>query len=163
MATAALYPDVTLGASIGSTGVVGDLLRAQTNRYTVGPGVTWELNHNVARARIAAANATQVAALAQFDGVVLGALREVESALNVYGHDLERQARLTSARAQALSALSDARRLQAAGRTGALSTLDAERTLASANSALAAIRAQIGEDQVAIFLALGGGWEVAPG
>ena len=161
VATAALYPDITLGASIGSTGALGDLFKTSTNRYQAGPGVTWQLNQDAARARIAGANASQVAALAHFDGVVLGALREVESALNVYGHDLERQARLTAARGQAASALADARRLQAVGRTGALATLDAERTLATADASLAALRTQIAADQVALFLALGGGWEDA--
>jgi NodT family efflux transporter outer membrane factor (OMF) lipoprotein len=159
VATSALYPNVSLGASVGSTGVVGDLFKPDTNRYMVGPGVTWELNHSAARARIAAANASQVADLARFDGVVLNALREVESALNVYNHDLERQTRLVGARNQAASALADARRLQAAGRTGALTTLDAERTLASTDAAMAATRAQIVQDQVAIFLSLGGGWQ----
>jgi len=159
VATSALYPDISLGASIGSTGVAEDLFKAQTNRYTVGPGVTWSLNHSVARARIAAADATEVAELARFDGVVLAALREVESALTTYDHDLERQSRLAAARAETANAFADAQRLQAAGRTGALSTLDAECTLASADSALAALRAQIAEDQVALFLALGGGWE----
>lgn len=159
VATAALYPNISLGASIGSTGVTEDFLKDVTNRYMVGPGVTWQLNHSVARAHIEAAKATQKAELARFDGVVLAALREVEVSLNVYAHDLERQQRLTAAAAQARSAYADAQRLQAAGRSGALATLDAERTLASTDAALAAIRAQLAQDQVAIFLALGGGWE----
>ena len=83
----------------------------------------------------------------------------MESSLNTYAHDLERQQNLAAARTQADAALKDARRLQAAGRTGALATLDAERTLAATQSALAASRAQIALDQVAVFLALGGGWE----
>ena len=160
VATAGLYPDVKLGASIGSTGAAGDFLKTATNFYGGGPGVTWELNHSAARARIAGAKAAQKAELARFDGVVLVALRDVETSLNTYSHDLERQASLASARNQASSALVDARRLQAAGRTGALSTLDAERTLATTESALAAMRAQIALDQVTVFLALGGGWEI---
>jgi NodT family efflux transporter outer membrane factor (OMF) lipoprotein len=159
VATAGLYPDVTLGASIGSTGAVGDVFKRATNFYGGGPQVSWELNHSAARARIIEAKAASSAELARFDGVVLVALRDVETSLNTYGHDLERQASLTAARNQAASALIDARRLQAAGRTGALSTLDAERTLAAAESALASARAQIALDQVAVFLALGGGWE----
>jgi len=162
VATAGLYPDVKLGASIGSTGAAGDFLKTATNFYGGGPAVTWELNHSAARARIAGAEAAQKAELARFDGVVLVALRDVETSLNTYSHDLERQANLTAARNQASSALSDARRLQAAGRTGALSTLDAERTLAATESALAAMRAQIALDQVTVFLALGGGWETTP-
>jgi len=159
VATASLYPDVKLGASIGSTGAAGDFLKRATNFYGGGPEVTWELNHSAARARIAEAKAAQKAELARFDGVVLVALRDVETSLNTYAHDLERQDSLTAARDQASSALSDARRLQAAGRTGALATLDAERTLAAAESALASARAQIAQDQVALFLALGGGWD----
>ncbi len=159
VATAALYPDITLGASIGSTGVLPDLFKPDTNRYAIGPGISWRLNQSAARARIQAAKASQTAELARFDGVVLNALREAESALNVYAHDLERQGRLNAARAQAASALADARRLQAAGRTGVAPTLDAQRALASADLALAAMRAQLARDQVALFLALGGGWE----
>jgi NodT family efflux transporter outer membrane factor (OMF) lipoprotein len=159
VATAALYPDITLGASIGSTGVIGDFLKPATNDYSIGPGISWDLNHSAARARIKAAKAGQAAELARFDGVVLTALRDVEIALNVYAHDLERQTSLTAARDQAASALADAHRLQAAGRSGSLATLDAERALATTQSALAAVRAQIADDQVALFLALGGGWE----
>jgi multidrug efflux system outer membrane protein len=159
VATSALYPDVKLGASIGSTGVAEDLLTTPTNRYSIGPGVVWQLNHSVARARIAQAGAAQKADLARFDGVVLSALREVESSLNVYAHDLDRMGSLAAATAQAQNALADARRLQAGGRSGALSTLDAERALASAQAGLAALRAQVAQDQVALFLALGGGWE----
>ena len=160
VATAGLYPRVQIGASIGSTGATADFLKHSTNDWSFGPGgLAWQLNQNPARARIAAAKAAQKAQLARFDGVVLGALREVESALNVYVHDLERQNSLAGARDQAASAVTDARRLQAAGRVGALATLDAERTLASADSALASLRSQIAQDQVGLFLALGGGWE----
>jgi len=160
--TAALYPTVVLGASVGSTGVTQDFLTQRTNDFAYGPGVSWQLNQSPARARIAAATAAQKAQLARFDGVVLGALQDVESALNVYKHDLEAKKSLTDARNSAAAALSDADRLQAAGRTDALSTLDAQRTLASANAALAAIRSRIAQDQVNLFFALGGGWEDAP-
>jgi NodT family efflux transporter outer membrane factor (OMF) lipoprotein len=161
VAVSALYPDVKLSASIGSTGALEDFATGATNRYGAGPGVVWQLNHSVARARIAQADAGQKAMLARFDGVVLTALREVESGLNLYAHDLDRQRSLMAAAAQAQSALADARRLQAAGKIGALATLDAERTLASTESGLAAMRAQVAQDQVALFLALGGGWEDA--
>jgi outer membrane protein TolC len=162
VATAGLYPDVKLGASIGSTGAAADFLKRATNFYGGGPEVSWALNRSAARARIAESQAASTAELARFDGVVLVALRDVEISLDTYGHDLERRQNLMAARDQAASALKDARRLQAAGRTGALSTLDAERTLAATESALAASRAQIALDQVAVFLALGGGWEVEP-
>jgi len=37
-----------------------------------------------------------------------------------------------------------------------------ERALASVDLAMASLHAQIAQDQVALFLALGGGWEEAP-
>jgi NodT family efflux transporter outer membrane factor (OMF) lipoprotein len=159
ISVSALYPRVTLGGSLGSTGLIGDLLKSPTNFYGLGPGVSWELNHSAARARIAAAKASQKADLARFDGVVLTALRDVESALSTYSHDLDREQRLEGARDEAAKARADALRLQAAGRSNALTTLDAERTLAAADAALSALHAQLAQDQIALFLALGGGWE----
>jgi multidrug efflux system outer membrane protein len=154
------YPRVVLGASIGSTGLTADFLKKATNDWGIGPGISWELNQIGPRARIAAASATPKARFVHFDGVVLASLRDVESALNVYTQDLERQKSLTAARDEAASAVADARRLQADRRSGSLATLDAERILASSESAVAALRAQIAQDQVAPYLALGGGWEM---
>jgi len=163
VATADLYPDVTLGASIGTTGVIKDIFKPLTNRYDVGPGVSWELNRSAARARIDGAEAETRAALARFDGVVLKALRETETALNNYARALDRDARLELARERAAEAYADSRRLEAAGRTDSLRTLDAERSLAAAEFAVAASKSEVANDQVAIFLALGGGWEREPG
>jgi outer membrane protein, multidrug efflux system len=161
VAMADLYPRIALKASIGSTGLVGDFLQHTTDEWALGPVVSWQLNQSAARARIAAATAAQKAQLAIFDGIVLGALRDVETALNGYSHDLAREATLKAARDEAGKAVADAHLLEAGGRSGALSTLDAERTLASTEAALASIAAQVSQDQVALFLALGGGWETA--
>ena len=51
--------------------------------------------------------------------------------------------------------------LRAAGRSPYLVGLDAQRTLASADAALAASDSQVAADQVRLFLALGGGWKTA--
>jgi len=120
------------------------------------------LNQTAARARIDAAQAETRAALARFDGVVLGALRETETALNNYAHALDRDEKLKVVRARAAEAYADATQLEAAGRTDSLRTLDAERTLSAAEFSLAASKSEIANDQVALFLALGGGWERAP-
>jgi NodT family efflux transporter outer membrane factor (OMF) lipoprotein len=159
IATAELYPRVVLNASIGSAGLTSDFLARPTNDWAAGPGISWQLNQSGPRAKIAAATAMQKAQLARFDGVVLGALRDVEVALNVYSHDLRRRKSLAAARDEAAKAVTDANLLQTDGRLGALASLDAERTLASAEAALATIRSQIAQDQVTLFLALGGGWE----
>lgn len=162
VATADLYPRVSLGASIGSTGVMQDFLQPITNRYGIGPGIAWQLNQSEARARIDEAEAVTRGALARFDGVVLNALKETETALNTYARALQRDARLEAVRDRAAETYAYLSHLETGGRTDSLSTLDAERALASAQLALAESRSEVSSAQVAVFLALGGGWEDQP-
>ena len=159
VATAALYPSITLGAGAGSTGLLADIGQAPTNRWGLTSLISWTLPGEGERARIRQAEAGADAALAKFDGVVLTALRETETALDAYAHDLQRQAALKAARDQARLAESQAQRLYRAGKSPYLAGLDAQRTLAGAESALAASDSQVAADQVNLFLALGGGWE----
>ena len=158
VATAELYPDVRLGLALGSLGAIRDFLTAPTNLWNIGAIFHWQANQSAARARVAAADAGAVIALANFDGVVLRSLQDVESALNAYVHDLSREASLLGARADARKAADDARRLEAAGRADAFAVVDAQRTLASVEQQLASIEVAIASDQIAVFLALGGGW-----
>jgi NodT family efflux transporter outer membrane factor (OMF) lipoprotein len=158
VATAALYPDVKFGASIGSTGSAPDFLTPFTNRYAIGPMVSWNLRPTATRARIAGAKADTQARLAAFDGVVLTALRETETALATYAADLERLRGLKAARASAASAEAQVVALRKGGRVGGLAVVDAERTSAIAEQALAIAETDIGSDQISVFLALGGGW-----
>ncbi len=159
VATADLYPRVTLGVSAGSTGALTDFLTTPTNRYGVGFGIHWQANQSLARARIDAANAAARRALAQFDGVVLAALRDTESALTSYARDLQRDDDLAAAQARAREAEQETDRLYVGGKIDFISLLDTQRTLDSAEEALAASHAEVTMDQVAIFLTLGGGWK----
>jgi len=163
VATAELYPRVTLGIAAGSTGSLSDFMTAPTNRYGAAVGIQWEANQTAARARIAQANAETQRLLARFDGVVLAALREIESALSAYGHNLRREEDLVAAQARASEAQLQSQRLYEGGKLDFLPFLDAQRTLTAADRAVAVAHAQIASDQVAIFLALGGGWESAGG
>jgi NodT family efflux transporter outer membrane factor (OMF) lipoprotein len=163
VATADLYPSISLGLSAGSTGTLAQFGAANAFHWSVGPLISWTLPATgSARSRIAQAEAGSDAALARFDVVVLNALRETESALTVYARELDRNASLKAARDQSALASQQARTLYRYGRTDFLTTLDADRTLASAESALTASDAQLASDQVALFLALGGGWEPEP-
>ncbi len=159
VATADLYPRVTLGASVGSTGATEDLLTTPTNRFGIGVAIHWQANQSLARARIAQASAAEKLILARFDGVVLTALRDTESALTAYSRELQRDSDLTTAQARAREAEQQAKRLYVGGKMDFLALLDAQRTLALADDAVAASHARLATDQVAIFLALGGGWE----
>jgi outer membrane protein TolC len=121
--------------------------------------ITWTLPTNGVRPRIHGMEAGADAALARFDGVVLKALRETQTALSAYTRELQRNASLRAARDNANEAARQNRLLYQAGRAPYLSSLDADRTLASADAALAASDSQVAIDQVNLFLALGGGWQ----
>jgi len=164
VATADLYPRVSLGLKLGSAGLGNDFLGKDTFSYSVGPLISWTVpNTGVVRAHIAQANAGAQAALARFDGTVLTALRETQTALDAYARELDRHADLAAARDESARVATQARRLYLSGRTGYLDALDAERGLAASEATLAQSDAELADDQVTLFLALGGGWEPEPG
>jgi outer membrane protein TolC len=161
VATAELYPDINLGLSVGSaSGSAGDLFSGSGFRYSLGPLISWTFpNMAVARSRIAQAEAGAQGALARFDGTWLGALEETESALTRYANGLDRVAALRRARANGLEAARIARLRYQAGRESFQIVLDVERTLAETEATLAQAEAQLSTDVIALFLALGGGWQ----
>ena len=158
VATAELYPSVTLGLGGGSTGFLEDLGQAATNRWSVGSLITWNFPGAGAHARVRAADADADAELARFDGTVLEALRETETSLTLYGHDLDRLQALTAARHQAETAADQARRLRLGGRVPPLADLGQQQGAIAARAAEAAAGADAAGDQITLFLALGGGW-----
>ena len=161
VANAALYPHIKLGASIGSVGLASDFLRYDTMKYGLGPLISWEFpNRKRAKAGIAAADTQIDEAEAKFDGAVLTALRETETALNTYARDLDQRTELQAAHNHAVQALSETQKLQKAGRVGIAPVLDARRQIVQTDQILANADAKVSADQVQLFLALGGGWQV---
>lgn len=160
VAMADRYPKVMLGLAAASAGPASGFGHGDTFSWSLGPLISWTLpNTGVVDARIAQAEASTRMALARFDGTVLNALRETETTLSAYAHELDRRTALQASRDTATSVVQQARQLYTAGKTGYLDTLDAERSLATSEAALATSEAQLADDQVLLFLALGGGWE----
>lgn len=157
--TAQLYPDIAIGLPLGSVGAARDAYTSPTNFWGIGALLSWQANQSAARARIREAKASTRLALANFDGVVLGALRDAETALNVYVHDLQREDSTRRARDEAERAVRDSERLQTAGRATSLAVIDSQRAYAASEQTLAQLETELAQDQVALFLALGGGWE----
>lgn len=158
IATAALYPDIKFAVSAGSTGKAADALTGYTNRFAIGPQVSWNLNRGAVHARIDEANAQSHAMLAAVDGAVLNALRDVETSLNTYAADLDKQDQLKLARDAAVQRAAQAEELKQGGRIDSLSLLAAERDRWTAEQAVAMGQSTLNRDQIDTFLALGGGW-----
>jgi NodT family efflux transporter outer membrane factor (OMF) lipoprotein len=163
VATADLYPRITLGGSIGTTAVgATDIFAGGPFRWLLGPLISWAFpNQEAIRARIGGARADAQADLASFDGAVLRALGETETALSAYRNALLRKATLASARnaAEAAARISLARQRQ--GQIDFLSVLDAQRTLARSDADLAEATRAVAFAQVELFRTLGGNWRSA--
>lgn len=164
VATAALYPRISLlGAiNLGATDI-GDLGTNQSLGYSFGPLISWNFPFNGgARARVRQAEANADASLAAFDGTILRALQETEQALARLAGAVRREAALQRAETASERAAQLAAIRYRAGSDSFLQLLDAERERATARAALAQVRSDRAEAQVALFRALGGGWEESP-
>jgi NodT family efflux transporter outer membrane factor (OMF) lipoprotein len=160
VATAELYPQVTLGASVGSSaGNLGNLLSNPVG-FLLGPLISWSFSdHARARARVAGAEASTQEALALFDGTMLRSLEETETALSAYQNALRRQGALKAARDEAAVAERIVRAQQREGQVDSLALLDAERTYAETEAQVSDINGRVADAQIDLFRALGGGWK----
>jgi NodT family efflux transporter outer membrane factor (OMF) lipoprotein len=159
VATAELYPQITLGGSLGaSAGSLGNLFSNPIG-FLLGPLISWSFSdHARARARVAGAEAGAQEALAEFDGTVLRSLQETETALSAYANALQRLDALKQAEKEAGVAARIVRAQQREGQVDSLALLDAERTFAESQADLAAMNGQVATAQIDLFRALGGGW-----
>jgi outer membrane protein TolC len=164
VATASLYPSISLGGSVGTSATsLSGLGSGDSFRFSLGPLISWDLSSLfVGRSRIAQAEADAEGKLASFEGTWLRALEETESALTRYANELDRREALRRARAHAAEAARIARLRYQYGRDSFQIVLDAERSLADSDAALAQSDAQLSDHLVTLFLALGGGWQEPP-
>lgn len=164
VATAALYPSITLLGSIGTASTnVRDLDSSRALTWSIGPLISWNFPFSgAARARVRQSEATAAGSLASFDKAVLTALQETEQALARLAGALDRETSLKRALDASNSAAFVAEKRFGAGSDSFLQLLDAQRSRASARAALASAQSDRAEAQVALFKALGGGWENAP-
>ncbi|MCU1762023.1 TolC family protein [Pseudomonas sp. 14P_8.1_Bac3] len=159
IATGELYPDISIGATVGTVGILENLGKPATNRWGFGPLLTWTVPSNGSRARIREAEAASQGALAHFDGVVLNAIRETQTGLAQYSAMLQRRDALADAEQSAQLAADQTHRFFQAGRASFLADLQATRTYTDVRAQLAAANTQVAMSQIDLFLALGGGWE----
>ena len=111
------------------------------------------------RQRIKGAGARYEEAYANYEQAVLMALEDVENALSDYSRERRRQEHLAAAARASVLAADLATQRYEAGIADFLTTLDANRTALEAEDLLASSQTRAGTGLVALFKALGGGWE----
>ncbi|MCA8017433.1 efflux transporter outer membrane subunit [Burkholderia metallica] len=159
VATANLYPRLSISAGIGSERTrIADLVSG-LNVWNVGLGLTQPLFHGgELHAKKRAAEAAYDAAFASYRETVLEALQQVADAMRAVEHDaVELQARDTAAQEAAASNRIAGERY-AAGGISTFDLLDAQRQ--TLQTALDRTRAQADRlaDTAALFQALAGSW-----
>jgi len=157
-----LFPKVTLTGTLGyEASTFGEFGTADARFFSLGPGITWAaFDLGRVRARIGAARAETDAALASYEGAVLNALQDTEAALVSYGRSQTRRDALQRAAAASVKAADLARRRFEGGLIDFLEVLDAERTALSAELLLSQSRTDAATSLIAVYKALGGGWDL---
>jgi NodT family efflux transporter outer membrane factor (OMF) lipoprotein len=164
VATAELYPTIRLIGFYGGAASEVPLLTTNAGLvWGVGPTISWTFpNQAGPRARVRQAKASQAAALAAFDEVVLTALKETEQALSTYGAALEHRRALTEAQERIHRSFEIARNGYAAGSSSYLDVLTTEQSLVALDAEVASSDAELIQRQIDLFKALGGGWREVP-
>lgn len=157
-----LFPKVTLTGSFGYVApTFGDFGQRDAKSYSVGPGISWAaFDLGRVRARISSARAQTDAALATYEGAVLNALETTEDALISYGRSQSRRDALQLAAAASDKAADLARQRFEGGLIDFLEVLDAERTALSAELLLSQSRTDAATSLVAVYKAVGAGWDL---
>jgi multidrug efflux system outer membrane protein len=160
--TADLFPRVTFVGRLGvQANQISGLSESGADTYSFGPRITWAaLDYGHVRARIKAANARADAQLAAYEKTVLTALEETENALVDFGREQVRREYLRTSERSATLALTLARRRYESGIDDFLPVLDAQRSQLLIQAQLAASETRTATSLVAIYKALGGGWEI---
>ncbi|MGH8300254.1 MAG: efflux transporter outer membrane subunit [Steroidobacteraceae bacterium] len=159
-----LFPKVTFTGSFGYAAAEPAGLGSSGSRsYTIGPGITWAaFDLGRVRAQIAGARAGAVIALDQYHETVLNALEETEDALVTHARDRDQLRNAQDAARASATAARLAQIRYKGGMVDFLSVLDAERTELQTEDALAQSRTEAATSLIAVYKALGGGWETAP-
>lgn len=164
MATADLYPKLTLIGTFGFDASKFARVADYSSRYwSIGPGISWPVfNAGRIRANIQTYNESQQQALTNYEQTVLQALADVEDALVGYSREQMRRQALNDAVTANRQAVDLATQQYREGVADFLTVLEAQRSLFGAQDALAQSDALIASDLVALYKAMGGGWEVDP-
>lgn len=160
-----LYPRITLNGSLGYLSTDWSRLgETPTETFLFAPSIRWAaFNLGRVQTQINAADARTQARIAEFEQTVLRALEETDNALQNFSREEERRLRLQQAASASSQAARFARQKFEIGSGDFLSVLDAERSQLEVNAQLAQSETQLLLNLVAVYKALGGGWETHGG
>jgi NodT family efflux transporter outer membrane factor (OMF) lipoprotein len=164
VATADLFPKFNLVGSAGfESGLFRSFMSWGSRFWSFGPSISWTLfDGGRIFSNIEVQNAVQEQTVLTYRKTVLTALQDVENALIAYSKEQETHKALVEAVAANRRAVDFSTQLYANGLTDFLSVLIAQQQLFSSEDALVQATLNLSTDLVALYKALGGGWEEEP-
>ncbi|MEX3918500.1 efflux transporter outer membrane subunit [Paraburkholderia sp. BR10872] len=163
VAVAQFYPDISLTGQVGTRATSPHDLTHWANLFwSWGPSVSLPVFQGGALvSNLRLSKLQQVEAALDYRKTVLDALRDVNNALDVYRTDQTRLVSLDESAAAQRHAFDLARESYRKGIVSFIDVLDAQRQLSSAEQNAQQEQLQVCTDLVALYKALGGGWEQA--
>ena len=161
VAVADFYPKFSFTGDFGLDATKFNPLFDQSSRFFIlDPAVKWRLfDFGRTAAEVDQEKARHNDMMLAYQDAVLTALREVEDALVAYANEQDHRAALADAVASARDSVAISTDQYKSGTVDFLQVLDAQRQLLSAQDELAQSDQTIATNLVALYKALGGGWE----
>jgi len=161
VATANLFPQVSLVASIGSQsqgwGTTPDIGK---HIWSFGPGAVWPLlDFGALDAEADIADLQAHLQLLNYRRTIIGAVQEVDTALDAYAAEQDRLKNLGDAMVAGQRAVDLATERYNRGLTDFLNVVDAERQFDDLQLQYAVAQVAQGEQFVQLYKSLGGGWQ----
>jgi len=161
VATANLFPQVALIASIGSQQQGwGTLPEISKHIWSFGPGAVWPLlDFGALDAQADIADLAAHASLMNYRKTILSAVQQVDTALDGYAAQQDRLKYLGDAMVAGQRAVDLATARYNRGLTDFLNVVDAERQFYDLQGQYATAQVSQGEQFVQLYKSLGGGWQ----
>jgi NodT family efflux transporter outer membrane factor (OMF) lipoprotein len=161
VATASLFPEVSLSAAIGTQGQGwGTAPAISKHIWSFGPGAVWPLlDFGALDAQVDIASVAAHASLVNYRKTILNAVREVDTSLEAYEAEQVRMDKLGTSMLAGQRAVDLANGRYDRGLTDFLNVVDAERQFYDLQIQYADAQVAEGEQFVALYRSLGGGWE----
>lgn len=157
-----LYPKIQFGGSLGFSAIdFASFGSKESFTWSIVPSISWAaFNLGRVKQQIKREDALTLAAFNQYEKTVLMGLEELKTALSNYSNELERRGILKISAGASAEAAKFAKQRFNAGLDSFIDYLSADNRLLQSENLLARSEISSVRSLIAIYKALGGGWEI---
>jgi len=162
LSVAELYPKIQFGGNIGFSAIdFANFGRQESFTWFFMPSISWAaFNLGRVKQQIKHEDAKTFAAFNQFEKTILVGLEEIKTAMSNYTSELQRREILRKSTKASEEAATIARQRYNAGLDSFIDYLSADNVLLQSENMLARSEISSANSLIAIYKALGGGWEI---